>query len=197
MAFCHTPWTKPQRATGSTKPRRWRWRRQRPRKRPRKRPRRKPRRRPWQRTTRRRSTRSTPPGGDEPGGSDPGDDDEPHNKDPDHHPEDDENENESPPPRRSKAPSGYNWDQLNSTVWRDGSSRAKTPGAGISEGRNNAFCECLHEAIQDATRDMLRRTPVTAGTYVYLKTVAAGTPLPIYDGEDDLQVFMPWIHCLM
>ena len=22
-------------------------------------------------------------------------------------------------------------------------------------------------------------------------------PLPIYDGEDDLQIFMPWIHRLM
>ena len=32
---------------------------------------------------------------------------------------------------------------------------------------------------------------------MYLKTIAAGTPLPIYDGEDDLQVFMPWIHRLM
>ena len=76
-------------------------------------------------------------------------------------------------------------------------SRAKTLGAGISEERNNAFREHLHEAIQDAARDVLRRTPVTAGTYTYLKTVAAGTPLPIYEGEDDLQVFMPWIHRLM
>ena len=61
-----------------------------------------------------------PPGGDEPGGSDPGDDDEPHDEDLDHHPEDDENENKSPPPRRSKAPSGYNWDQLNSMAWSPG-----------------------------------------------------------------------------
>ena len=36
-----------------------------------------------------------------------------------------------------------------------------------------------------------------SGTYMYLKTIAAGTPLPIYNGEDDLQVFMPWIHRLM
>ena len=57
--------------------------------------------------------------------------------------------------------------------------------------------QCLHEAIKDAARNVLRRTPVTAGTYAYLKTIAAGTPLPIYDGEDDLQIFMPWIHCLM
>ena len=41
------------------------------------------------------------------------------------------------------------------------------------------------------------RQPVTTGTYAYLKTIVAGTPLPIYDGEDDLQVFMPWIHRLM
>ena len=67
----------------------------------------------------------------------------------------------------------------------------------MSEERNNTFCERLHKAIQDAARDVLRRTPVTAGTYMYLKTVAAGTPLPIYDGEDDLQIFMPWIHHLM
>ena len=41
----------------------------------------------------------------------------------------------------------------------------KTPGEGMLEERNNAFRECLHEAIQDAARDVLRRTPVTAGTY--------------------------------
>ena len=65
----------------------------------------------------------------------------------------------------------------------------------MSEERNNAFCEHLHEAIQDAAHN--RWTPVTAGTYTYLKTIAAGTPLPIYDGEDDLQIFMPCIHRLM
>ena len=75
--------------------------------------------------------------------------------------------------------------------------QGKNPGEGMSEECNNVFCEHLHEAIQDAARDVLRRMPVTAGTYVYLKTIAAGTPLPIYDGEDDLQVFMPWIHRLM
>ena len=95
------------------------------------------------------------------------------------------------------APSGYNWDQLNSTAWRANSSRARTPGEGMLEERNNAFRERLHEAIKDAARDVLRQMPVTAGTYMYLKTVAAGMPLPIYDGEDDLQIFMPWIHRLM
>jgi len=132
-----------------------------------------------------------PPGeppGDPPGGHELEDNNEPHDEDPDHHLEDDENGSESPPPRRSEAPSGYNWDQLNSMAWKDNSSRAKTPGAGISEECNNTFCECLHEAIQDATCNILRWTPVTAGN---LKTIAAGTPLPIYDGEDDLQVFMP------
>ena len=71
------------------------------------------------------------------------------------------------------------------------------PGEGLSEERNNAFHERLHEAIKDAMRNILRRTPATSGTYTYLKTVATGTPLPIYNGEDDLQVFMPWIHRLM
>ena len=32
---------------------------------------------------------------------------------------------------------------------------------------------------------------------MYLKTVATGTPCPVYNGEDDLEVFMPWIHHLM
>ena len=138
-----------------------------------------------------------PPEGDEPGGNDLGDNNEPHDEDPDNNLEDDENRSNSPPPRRSAAPSGYNWDQLNSTAWRANSSRARTPGEGMSEERNNAFHECLHKAIKDAARDVLRRTPVTAGTYAYLKTIAAGMPLPIYDGEDDLQIFMPWIHRLM
>ena len=138
-----------------------------------------------------------PPEGDELGGNDPGDDDEPHDEDPDNNPEDNENRSDSPPPRRSAAPSGYNWDQLNSTAWRANSSRARTLGKGVSEECNNAFRERLHEAIKDAACDVLRWMPVTAGTYAYLKTVAAGTPLPIYDGEDDLQIFMPWIHRLM
>ena len=99
----------------------------------------------------------------------------PHNEDPDNNLEDDKNRSNSPPPRRTAAPSGYNRDQLNSTVWRANSSRANTPGEGMSEERNNAFHECLHEAIQDTARDVLRWMPVTAGTYAYLKTVAAGT----------------------
>ena len=107
-----------------------------------------------------------PPEGDEPGGNNPGDDDEPHDEDPDNNPEDNENRSDSPPPRRSAAPSGYNWDQLNSTAWRANSSRARTPGKGMSEERNNAFHEHLHKAIKDAAHDILRRTPVTTGTYM-------------------------------
>ena len=33
--------------------------------------------------------------------------------------------------------------------------------------------------------------------YAYLKTVAMGTPMPTYGGEDNLEVFMTWIHSLM
>ena len=105
-----------------------------------------------------------PPEGDELGGNDPGDDNEPHNEDPDNNLEDDENRSDFPPPRRTAAPSGYNWDQLNSTAWRANSSRAKTPGKGMLEECNNAFCECLHKAIQDAAHNILRQTPVTAGS---------------------------------
>lgn len=63
--------------------------------------------------------------------------------------------------------------------------------------RHNAFRERIHEAIKDAANDVLRRSPASSGTYAYLKTVAAGTPRPIYNGDDDLEVFMPWIHRLM
>ena len=60
-------------------------------------------------------------------------------EDPDNNPEDDENRSDSPPLRRTEAPSGYNWDQLNSTAWRANSSRAKTPGEGMLEEHNNTF----------------------------------------------------------
>jgi hypothetical protein len=32
---------------------------------------------------------------------------------------------------------------------------------------------------------------------LYLKTVATGTPMPLYSREDNLEVFMTWIHSLM
>ena len=35
------------------------------------------------------------------------------------------------------------------------------------------------------------------GTYAYLKTIATGMPMPTYSGEDDLELFMTWIHSLM
>jgi hypothetical protein len=67
----------------------------------------------------------------------------------------------------------------------------------ISEMHNNMFRGQIHEAIQDAARNVLRHTPVTLGTYVYLKTVATGMPMPSYNGEDNLEVFILWIHSLM
>jgi hypothetical protein len=33
--------------------------------------------------------------------------------------------------------------------------------------------------------------------YVYLKTIATGMPMPLYNGKDNLEVFMTWIHSLM
>jgi hypothetical protein len=67
----------------------------------------------------------------------------------------------------------------------------------ISETCNNTFRGQIHKAIQDAARDILRHTPVTLGMYAYLKTIATGMPMPSYNGEDDLEVFMTWIHSLM
>jgi hypothetical protein len=55
----------------------------------------------------------------------------------------------------------------------------------------------IHKAIEDAARDVLRHTPITLGTYTYLKTVATGMPMSSYSSEDDLEVFMTWIHSLM
>jgi hypothetical protein len=70
-------------------------------------------------------------------------------------------------------------------------------GKRISETRNNTFRGQIHEAIRDAAHDVLRRTPITSGMYAYLKTVVTGTPMPSYNGEDNLEVFMTWIHSLM
>jgi hypothetical protein len=70
-------------------------------------------------------------------------------------------------------------------------------GKHISETYNNTFRGWIHEAIWDTTHDVLRCTPVTLGTYAYFKTVATGTPMPLYNGEDDLEVFMTWIHSPM
>jgi hypothetical protein len=70
-------------------------------------------------------------------------------------------------------------------------------GERISETCNNTFRGQIHEAIWDTACDVLRRTPITSGTYVYLKTIVTGMPMPLYSSEDDLEVFMTWIHSLM
>ena len=33
--------------------------------------------------------------------------------------------------------------------------------------------------------------------YAYLKTIATGRPMPTYNGNDNLEVFMTWIHEFM
>jgi hypothetical protein len=106
-------------------------------------------------------------------------------------------EGESPPLGHSATPAGYDWSQLDMSGWDPNPKRIRTLGERISETRNNTFRGQIHEAIRDATRDILRRTPVTSGTYAYLKTVATCMPMPSYNGENDLEVFMMWIHSLM
>jgi hypothetical protein len=81
--------------------------------------------------------------------------------------------------------------------WDPNPKRIRTLGERISETRNNTFRGRIHEAIWDTTHNVLRCTPVTSGAYSYLKTVATGTPMPSYSREDNLEVFMMWIHSLM
>ena len=130
--------------------------------------------------------RGDPGGGDEPPDGDPGDGSSP--------PGDGGN---TPTPRRASTPTGYDWEQLNASGWGAETPRERTPGAGLTGTRQNAFRQRIHEAIKDAAYDVLRRSPATTGSFAYLKTVAAGTPRPVYNGDDDLEVFMPWVHRLM
>jgi hypothetical protein len=154
-------------------------------------------------TSRGHARRPDPGGGDDnggggggsgrrpPAGGDPGDD-----SDPDDNLETDR-EGESPPLGRSATPARYDWSQLDMSGWDPNPKRIRTLGKCISETRNNTFRGRIHKAIRDAARDVLRCTPVTSGTFAYLKTVATGTPMPSYNSEDDLEVFMTWIHSLV
>jgi hypothetical protein len=87
--------------------------------------------------------------------------------------------------------------QLDLSGWDPNPKCIQMLGKRISEMCNNTFRGRIHEAIRDATCDILRCTPITSGMYAYLKTVATGMPMPSYSGEDDLEVFMTWIHSLM
>jgi hypothetical protein len=153
-------------------------------------------------TSRGHARRPDPGGGDDnggggggggrrpPAGGDPGDDSDPDDSPgPDHNPETDR-EGESPPPGRSATPAGYDWSQLDMSGWDPNPKRIQMLGEHISETRNNTFRGRIHEAIWDAACDVLRHMPVTLGTYAYLKTVATGMPMPSYNCEDDLEVFM-------
>jgi hypothetical protein len=132
-----------------------------------------------------------------PAGGDPGDDsDLDDNPGLGHNPKTDR-EGDSPPLGHSATPAGYNWSQLDMSGWDPNPKRIRTLSERVSEMYNNTFRGQIHEAIRDAAHDVLRRTPVTLGAYLYLKTVATGTPMPSYSGEDDLEVFMMWIHSLM
>jgi hypothetical protein len=137
------------------------------------------------------SGRRPPAGGDPGNNSDPDD-----NPGPDHNLEMDR-EGDSPPLGCSATPAGYNWSQLDMSGWDPNPTHIWTLSEHISETCNNMFRGQIHEAIWDATHDILRCTPVTSGTYAYLKTIATGTPMPSYNGEDNLEVFMMWIHSLM
>jgi hypothetical protein len=104
---------------------------------------------------------------------------------------------DSPPLCCSAMPAGYDWSQLDMSGWDPNPSCIRTLGKQISETCNNMFRGQIHEAIQDTAHDILRCTPITLGTYAYLKTIVTGMPMPSYNGEDDLEVFMMWIHSLM
>jgi hypothetical protein len=97
----------------------------------------------------------------------------------------------------SSTPAGYDWSQLDMSGWDPNPSHIQMLSKRISEMCNNTFGGQIHEAIRDAAHDVLRCTPVTSGMYAYLKTVVRGTPMPSYNGEDKLEVFMTWIHSLM
>jgi hypothetical protein len=126
-----------------------------------------------------------------PAGGDPDD-----NPGPDHNLETDR-EGDSPLLGRSAIPAGYNWSQLDMSGWDPNPKCIRMLGERISEMRNNMFRGRIHEAIRDATCNVLRCTPITSGMYAYLKTIVTGMPMPSYNGEDDLEVFMMWIHSLM
>jgi hypothetical protein len=132
-----------------------------------------------------------------PAGGDPGD-----NSDPDDNPGLDNNpemdrEGDSPSLGCSAMPAGYDWSQLDMSAWDPNPKCIWTLSERISETHNNTFRGRIHEAIRDTARDVLKHTPITSGTYVYLKTIVTGMPMPLYSGEDDLEVFMTWIHSLM
>jgi hypothetical protein len=90
--------------------------------------------------------------------------------------------------------SNFNWEQIGLSSWERRASREYTPSEiGVPE-RHSSFRGRIRRGIIDAVRNVILREPFHEGSNTFIKSVAAITPVPIYSGEDDLEVFMTWLQ---
>jgi hypothetical protein len=65
------------------------------------------------------------------------------------------------------------------------------------QDRHSQFHRRIHDGIERAVRSVVDHEEPPVGGYVALKTVAAATPIPTYEGNDDLEIFMKWLQAFL
>jgi hypothetical protein len=92
---------------------------------------------------------------------------------------------------------GYDFRNLDRAGWGERASRSRTPGEAAAQDRHSQFHRRIHDGIERAVQSVVDHEAPPAGGYIALKTVAAATPIPTYEGNDDLEIFMKWLQAFL
>ena len=95
---------------------------------------------------------------------------------------------------------GYDFRNLDRAEWGDRATQSRTPREAAAQDHHSQFHQHIHNSIERAVQSvvvLVDHSEPPVGGYMALKTVAVATPIPTYEGNDNLEIFMRWLQAFL